>query len=807
MHRATRKTQSDVILGQVTWLIFDFEQTEDRLHGYTIFGFQFPKGSVMIVLIVQIRKADRARDEPLTKHPYAFSCEAMWGQFRFFESASAAFLRKTSGRIKFRQLFPIHSQKISHTPESRPRQITRLIVTSCKAPSSTALLLVMFNRMKRLRKRLAAASAGEERLEWANKAEFLLAIIGFSVDLGNVWRFPYICYRNGGGAFLVPYFVMFIFCGLPLFYMEMALGQFHQCGCISIWKRLVPIFKGVGYATCLIDVYMGCFYNTIISWALFYLSSSFKWPFPWQSCDNVWNTENCIPDNATVSLGNTSSNYTNAAEEFFLRRVLEIQNSDGLENLGNIRWPLLLCLLVIYTIVYFAIWRGPLSSGKAVWFTATIPYVALFALLAHSCTLPGSQAGIKYFLMPDWSKLLNIEVWIDAATQIFFSLGPGFGVLIALASYNSRRNNFYRDAIVAGCINSLTSILSGLVIFSVLGYMADCLNKDIGEVAETGGPGLVFIVYPRAISTMKAAPVWSVIFFIMLVTLGVDSTFAGFEAILTAFCDEYPSVLEKNRKLFAMFFMMAMFFFSLPTVTYGGNYLIEYLDHYAVSYPVLIVVMVETVTIRIKRFSADVNEMLGVEPSRFLKLCWLVVCPAIVSMILIFATVQLKPLTLNNYEYPEWSLILGWIIRLSSIVCIPICIILALVRERGSLKSRLHCLMVPSQLPATSLRSMDSKDCANCSMDKRHFSEVALPMISSLLEKIMSLLLARKKTKRTGMRCVMNLIRVLRKVERFINFVAADYQSQNVSIKYNIFTKVTLLHGRRSEELRFSFAR
>ncbi|KRZ19969.1 Sodium-dependent serotonin transporter [Trichinella pseudospiralis] len=278
-----------------------------------------------------------------------------------------------------------------------------------------------------------------------------------------------------------------IFCYVHLLWTSVVLYG-NGIGTISSMRMHFHMeTTGVGYATCLIDVYMGCFYNTIISWALFYLSSSFKWPFPWQSCDNVWNTENCIPDNATVSLGNTSSNYTNAAEEFFLRRVLEIQNSDGLENLGNIRWPLLLCLLVIYTIVYFAIWRGPLSSGKAVWFTATIPYVALFALLAHSCTLPGSQAGIKYFLMPDWSKLLNIEVWIDAATQIFFSLGPGFGVLIALASYNSRRNNFYRDAIVAGCINSLTSILSGLVIFSVLGYMADCLNKDIGEVAETGG--------------------------------------------------------------------------------------------------------------------------------------------------------------------------------------------------------------------------------------------------------------------------------------------------------------------------------
>ncbi|KRX65671.1 Sodium-dependent serotonin transporter, partial [Trichinella sp. T9] len=530
--------------------------------------------------------------------------------------------------------------------------------------------------MKRLRKRLAAAGASEERLEWANKVEFLLAIIGFSVDLGNVWRFPYICYRNGGGAFLVPYFVMFIFCGLPLFYMEMALGQFHRCGCISIWKRLVPLFKGVGYATCLIDVYMGCFYNTIISWALFYLSSSFKWPFPWQSCDNVWNTENCVPDNANVSLGNASSNYTNAAEEFFLRRVLEIQNSDGLDNLGNIRWPLLLCLLVIYTIVYFAIWRGPLSSGKAVWFTATVPYVALFALLAHSCTLPGSQASIKYFLMPDWSKLLNIEDIAEVAET--------------------------RGVNIHSCAEN--DLFHGFLFFSK-------------------GPGLVFIVYPRAISTMKAAPIWSVIFFRHACHFGRRQY-----SILTAFCDEYPSVLEKNRKVFAMFFMIAMFFLSLPTVTYGGNYLIEYLDHYAVSYPVLIVVMAETVTISyiyygIKRFSDDVEEMLGVKPSRFLKLCWLIVCPAIVS-----------PLTLNNYEYPEWSLILGWIIWLSSIVCIPIYIIQALVRERGSIKS--------------------------VNYEKFAFGKNYVSVISMQKEKELA-------------RAVIKLIKVSRKVERVINCVAA----------------------------------
>lgn len=82
------------------------------------------------------------------------------------------------------------------------------------------------------------------RETWGQKAEFLLAVVGFAVDLGNVWRFPYICYQNGGGAFLIPYCIMLLLGGLPLFYMELALGQFHRCGCLSIWKRICPALKG-----------------------------------------------------------------------------------------------------------------------------------------------------------------------------------------------------------------------------------------------------------------------------------------------------------------------------------------------------------------------------------------------------------------------------------------------------------------------------------------------------------------------------------------------------------------------------------
>lgn len=141
--------------------------------------------------------------------------------------------------------------------------------------------------------------------------------------------------------------------------------------------------------------------------------------------------------------------------------------------------------------------------------------------------LPGAIDGIRYYLTPDFNALYDANVWVDAATQVFFSLGPGFGVLLAFASYNKFHNNVHRDAVLTSAINSATSFLAGFVIFSVLGYMAKRLDVDIRDIAAEG-PGLVFIVYPEAISTMPAGPIWAIIFFLMLLTLGLDSSVSVF---------------------------------------------------------------------------------------------------------------------------------------------------------------------------------------------------------------------------------------------------------------------------------------
>ncbi|CAH1405413.1 unnamed protein product [Nezara viridula] len=173
----------------------------------------------------------------------------------------------------------------------------------------------------------------------------------------------------------------------------------------------------------------------------------------------------------------------------------------------------------MYTLLFS---ENILVRQQAVWVTALAPYVVLFILLIRGVTLPGAEIGIQYYLTPQWHKLLNTKVWIDAASQIFFSLGPGFGTLLALSSYNKFHNNCYRDAILTSSINCLTSFLAGFVIFSVLGYMAHVQGKSVDQVGLEG-PGLVFIVYPEAIATMTGSVFWSIIFFLMLITLAKEA--------------------------------------------------------------------------------------------------------------------------------------------------------------------------------------------------------------------------------------------------------------------------------------------
>ncbi|XP_049762925.1 sodium-dependent dopamine transporter isoform X1 [Schistocerca cancellata] len=566
-----------------------------------------------------------------------------------------------------------------------------------------------------------SAVSGEEdgRETWGKKVDFLLSVIGFAVDLANVWRFPYLCYKNGGGAFLVPYCVMLFVGGIPLFYMELALGQFHRKGAITCWGRIVPLLKGIGYAVVLIAFYVDFYYNVIIAWALRYFFASFTSLLPWTTCDNAWNTPYCRPldlnalpehnsshalpfredaaDSSNGSAAITGIRYTSAASEYFNRAILELHESGGLHDLGQIKWDIALCLLAVYFICYLSLWKGISTSGKVVWFTALFPYAVLLILLVRGVTLPGSAEGIRYYLSPNFAAIRSAEVWVDAATQVFFSLGPGFGVLLAYASYNKYHNNVYKDALLTSLINSCTSFIAGFVIFSVLGYMAHASGRPIQDVA-TEGPGLVFIVYPAAIATMPGSIFWALIFFMMLLTLGLDSSFGGSEAIITALSDEFP-LIGNHRAIFVACLFTLYFIVGLASCSQGGFYFFHLLDRYAAGYSMLFAVLFESIAVSwiygTQRFCDDIRDMIGFSPGHYWRICWRFMAPVFLMFIIVYGLIDYEPLTYDDYVYPTWANVLGWIIAGSSISMIPGMAIYKIITTPGTILQRLKFLTTP----------------------------------------------------------------------------------------------------------------
>ncbi|XP_032629403.1 sodium-dependent noradrenaline transporter [Chelonoidis abingdonii] len=546
-----------------------------------------------------------------------------------------------------------------------------------------------------------SAEGQPERETWGKKIDFLLSVIGFAVDLANVWRFPYLCYKNGGGAFLIPYILFLIIAGMPLFYMELALGQYNREGAATVWK-ICPVFKGVGYAVILIALYVGFYYNVIIAWSLYYLFSSFTFELPWTNCGNSWNSLNCTDPklfNASV-LGNGTkySKYKlTPAAEFYERGVLHLHESGGIHDLGSPRWQLSLCLLVVVIILFFSLWKGVRTSGKVVWVTATLPYVVLFVLLIHGITLPGAYNGINAYLHIDFRRLKEATVWIDAATQIFYSLGAGFGVLIAFASYNKFDNNCYRDALLTSTINCVTSFISGFAIFSILGYMAHEHKVKIEDVA-TEGAGLVFILYPEAISTLSGSTFWAVVFFIMLLTLGIDSSMGGMEAVITGLADDFQ-ILKRHRKLFTFGVSFGTFLAALFCITNGGIYILTLLDTFAAGTSILFAVLMEAIGVSwfygVDRFSEDIQQMMGFKPGLYWRLCWKFVSPAFLLFVVIVSIINFKPLTYDDYTFPLWANRIGWGIALSSMILVPAYIIYKFLNVRGTFKERLAYCITP----------------------------------------------------------------------------------------------------------------
>uniref|UniRef100_A0A671SU33 Transporter n=1 Tax=Sinocyclocheilus anshuiensis TaxID=1608454 RepID=A0A671SU33_9TELE len=508
----------------------------------------------------------------------------------------------------------------------------------------------------------------KDRGQWSNKLEFVLSVAGEIIGLGNVWRFPYLCYKNGGGAFFIPYLIFLFTCGIPVFFLEISLGQYTSEGGITCWRKISPLFEGIGYATQVIVALLNFYYIIVLAWGIFYLSFSFSWNLPWASCNNTWNTDACVEfQRRNESIDQSYlENATSPVIEFWERRVLRI--SSGIEEIGTLHWDLVLCLLLAWVLCYFCIWKGVKSTGKVVYVTATFPYVMLLILLIRGVTLPGASRGIQFYLYPDLGRLADPQTLLSKLTNTLKSL-------------------------------SQCTHLSGVKFF-LLCFTAWPLS----------GPGLAFIAYPRAVSMMPISPLWACFFFIMIVLLGLDSQFVCVESLVTAMVDMYPTFFrQKNRReLLILAVAIVSFLVGLIMLTEGGMYVFQLFDYYAASGMCLLFVAVfETVCIAwiygANRFYDNIEDMIGYRPGPYIKYCWLFFTPATCFGTFAFSLIKYTPLKYNNeYVYPWWGYALGWLLALSSMICIPLWVVSKLSTAKGSLRERFHELITPSpDLPKT----------------------------------------------------------------------------------------------------------
>uniref|UniRef100_A0A669F0A8 Transporter n=1 Tax=Oreochromis niloticus TaxID=8128 RepID=A0A669F0A8_ORENI len=546
------------------------------------------------------------------------------------------------------------------------------------------------------------------------KKEYILSMIGYAVGLGNIWRFPYLAYKNGGGAFLIPYFVMLVVVGIPLFFLESAFGQFCSQGPVNVW-RAVPLIQGTGVAMVVVSLIVSIYYNVIIAYSLYYMFASMQCPLPWSGCSNLYfghsqvlslflvscNVSSVLVTNWTQE--NSSCSSIQTPSELYWDNVA-LQRSGGLDETGPVVWHLALCLLLTSILVTAALIRGIKSSGKVVYFTATFPYVVIVILLIRGVTLEGAKDGIDFYIgsQSNLTKLTEVQVWKDAATQIFYSLSIGWGGLMALASYNNFHNNVFKDSFVVTLTNAGTSVLAGFAIFSILGHMAHIYKTPVSKVVKEGF-GLAFIAYPDALSKLPISPLWSILFFFMLLTVGLDSQFAGIEVITTCLLDAFPTVFKSKHALLTVTLCSILYLLGLPCVTRAGIYWVTLIDQFVASWVLLFLVLLEIIAISYiyggNRFIKDIEMMIGMKTSTFWlwwRACWFFISPCIIFL-LISSLVYFEPPNYGGIPYPDWGMTLGWCMIAFVLMWIPVVAGYKLIKAKGNPWKRLKSLCSPSE--------------------------------------------------------------------------------------------------------------
>ncbi len=399
------------------------------------------------------------------------------------------------------------------------------------------------------------------RVGWETNRAFILATIGATAGLGNVWRFPFMTYSNGGGAFLVPYLVAFLTIGIPLFILEMAIGQRQQSNAPGAWGAMRTRFTGIGWWGLGVSSVLVLYFSAIVAWIYDYIYYAF-----------------------TVA-------WRGRAESFFFQDVLNASSGPG--DITGVSVPVAIAVLVTWALIYLTLFKGTKLMSKIIKVIVPLPIILLIVLIVRGITLDGGLMGISYFLQPDFSALLSADVWISAYTQVFFSVGVGMSILISYASYRYVHSEITKTTVFVAISEMAISFMAGFAVFSTLGYLALEQGVGVQDVAR-GGAELVFIAFPTAIELMPTGSVaMGVLFFITILALAHSSAISFIKAIAGAMSDEWGWSNMRASGLVCI----ALCACSLLFATNAGFYWVEIVDHFANNYGVTAVCLAEVLAI------------------------------------------------------------------------------------------------------------------------------------------------------------------------------------------------------------------
>eukprot|EP01062_Namystynia_karyoxenos_P083446 TRINITY_DN959_c2_g1_i1.p1 TRINITY_DN959_c2_g1~~TRINITY_DN959_c2_g1_i1.p1 ORF type:complete len:824 (+),score=299.97 TRINITY_DN959_c2_g1_i1:105-2474(+) len=408
--------------------------------------------------------------------------------------------------------------------------------------------------------------APDERDRWAGRWSFIMAAVGSAVGLGNFWRFPYLVHKYGGGPFLIPYWVCLFVVGIPMLLLELSLGQKMQAGDIRAFGRIHPKLRGVGLASVFGSFMVVIYYTSIIAWSAVYFVESFMDPVPWAPWGANY-SGNAIQINKTAPCMDKASYH-------FYHETLQLMDQkcnfvdQEMSGGRDIAGPVFGALVFTWVVVGASVFLGPRSASRVIWVSVPLPFVLSAVLFFRAVTLEGAEDGIRSYVGKwDWGAFEQPQLWVDAMSQIFFTLSVCFGVMTSYGSYRPVNTPVVLNAFIVALVNCIFSFFCGFIVFGTLGHMswresgncragchadpvisilpdnftaciAACQEDNAVEKIAKSSIGLSFIVIPTVLETMGGAGnFFAVVTFAMLFTLGWDSAFSMVEAVTTVMLD------------------------------------------------------------------------------------------------------------------------------------------------------------------------------------------------------------------------------------------------------------------------------